>query len=102
MPPFFAELARVVRPGGRIALLDVSAPDNKLMACGHGIYFNKVVPLVGGLLNDRKAYAYLPRSVSYLPPPPEMLEMLGAAGFVDAERRQLSGGLSQLLTATRA
>ena len=99
LPPFFAELARVIKPGGRIALLDVSRPDNKVMAAGFDIHFNKIVPFVGGLLSDKNAYGYLPRSVSYLPPPAEMLEMLGDAGFVDAERRQLSGGLSQLLTA---
>ncbi len=101
LKPFFAELQRVVRPGGRIALLDVSQPDNAVMRWGHGIYFNRVVPLVGGLLSDRSAYAYLPRSVSYLPPPEQMLTMLGDVGLIDVERRQLSGGISQLLTATR-
>lgn len=101
LPPFFAELHRVVRPGGRIALLDVSAPDNSVMAWGHGIYFNKVVPRVGGLLSDADAYAYLPKSVSYLPEPGIMLDMLSAAGFADPQRRQLSGGISQLLTAVR-
>lgn len=101
LPPFFAELHRVVRSGGRIALLDVSAPDNKIMAWGHGIYFNKIVPKVGGVLSDGPAYAYLPKSVSYLPEPGVMIDMLAAAGFDGPERRQLSGGLSQLLTATR-
>lgn len=99
--PFFAELHRVVTPGGRIALLDVSQPDNALMRWGHGVYFNKVVPRVGGLLSDRAAYAYLPKSVSYLPPPAEMLAMLRHSGFIEIERAQLSGGISQLITATR-
>jgi demethylmenaquinone methyltransferase/2-methoxy-6-polyprenyl-1,4-benzoquinol methylase len=101
LEPFFQELARVVKPGGRIALLDVSRPDNPVMRWGHGVYFNRVVPKVGGLLSDRGAYAYLPRSVSYLPPPQEMLAMLTSAGLADAERSQLSGGITQLLTATR-
>jgi demethylmenaquinone methyltransferase/2-methoxy-6-polyprenyl-1,4-benzoquinol methylase len=101
LPPFFAELKRVVRPGGRIALLDVSEPDNRLLRWGHNLYFNKVVPRIGGLLSDRAAYAYLPRSVSYLPEPPELLSMLAAAGLAGAERTQLSTGIAQVLTATR-
>ena len=98
---FFVELARVVRPGGRIGLLDVSQPDNRFLAVGHGFYFNKVVPFVGGLLSDKNAYSYLPRSVSYLPPTEQMLELLCNAGFHHQERRQLTGGLSQLFGATR-
>lgn len=101
LEPFFAELRRTVKPGGRIALLDVSQPDNAVMRWGHGIYFNKVVPLVGGLLSDRSAYSYLPKSVSYLPEPDVILVQLRDFGFVDVERQQLSGGISQLFTATQ-
>ena len=100
LPPFFDELARVVRPGGRIALLEVAQPPNRLLAFGHGVYFGKVVPLVGGLLSDASAYRYLPRSVAYLPEPGELLGQLAAAGFVDVERHLLSGGIAQLITAT--
>ena len=98
---FFAELARIVRPKGRVALLDASEPDSAVMRAGHSVYFNTVVPAVGGLLSDRSAYAYLPRSMSYLPPPAKMVRMLRDAGFPDAERRQLSGGITQLLVGTR-
>lgn len=102
LPAFFSELARITRKGGRIALLDVSTPTNPLVRAGNALYFGRVVPFIGALLSDRAAYRYLPRSVSYLPTPYEMQQMLADAGFTDVKHRQLSGGLTQLLTATRA
>ena len=61
LEPFFAALARVVRPGGRIALLEVAEPANAFLRWGHGVYFGKVVPRIGALLSDGAAYRYLPR-----------------------------------------
>jgi demethylmenaquinone methyltransferase/2-methoxy-6-polyprenyl-1,4-benzoquinol methylase len=102
LPALFAELGRVVRPGGAIALLDASRPDNAVLRAGHRVYFEHVVPLIGGLLSDRDAYAYLPRSMAYLPEPAEMLAMLRAAGFPAARRLPLSGGITQLFVGVRA
>jgi demethylmenaquinone methyltransferase/2-methoxy-6-polyprenyl-1,4-benzoquinol methylase len=99
---FFDELARVVRPGGRVALLDVAVPPNRFILWGHGLYFGKAVPLVGGLLSDPGAYRYLPKSVAYLPAPGAMVGRLRSAGFGAVERRLLSGGITQLIVATRA
>ena len=101
LAPLWDELARVVRPGGRIALLEVAMPTNPILRWGHGVYFGKVVPWIGGLLSDPAAYRYLPRSVAYMPPPDEMLAMIAAAGFEGVERRLLSGGIAQLVTGTR-
>ena len=98
---FFAELHRVVRPGGRVALLEVAEPPNPLLRWGHGVYFGKVVPRIGGLLSDPAAYRYLPKSVAYLPEPAAMLDLLEHAGFTDVSRQLLSTGIAQLITATR-
>jgi demethylmenaquinone methyltransferase/2-methoxy-6-polyprenyl-1,4-benzoquinol methylase len=100
--PFFDELGRAVRPAGRIALLAVAEPAGPILRFGHGIYFGKVVPVIGGLLSDASAYRYLPKSVAYLPEPDEMLDRLRSAGFERVERTLLSTGIAQLITATRA
>jgi len=102
LPLFFAEIGRVVRPGGRIALLDVGIPHNRLVRWGHGFYFGKVVPKIGGLLSNAPAYRYLPKSVAYLPSAEVMVQALRDAGFADAEHRHLSGGITQLLLGTRS
>jgi demethylmenaquinone methyltransferase / 2-methoxy-6-polyprenyl-1,4-benzoquinol methylase len=99
---FFAEIARVVRPGGRISLLEASQPDGPLMRAGHAVYFRRMVPMIGGLLSNREAYAYLPKSMAYLPPVAEMVTAVRDAGFPDAERVPLSGGIAQVLAGTRA
>jgi demethylmenaquinone methyltransferase/2-methoxy-6-polyprenyl-1,4-benzoquinol methylase len=111
LAPMLAECARVLRPGGRLALLEVDAPSQPLLRLGHRVWFGHVVPFVGGLVAARSgaprarataAYRYLPASVAYLPPPPELLALITAAGFASVERRALSGGIAQLLTGTRS
>ena len=98
----FAEAARVVRPGGRISILEVATPPNPLVRAGHRLWFRHVVPAIGAALSDPGAYRYLPDSVAYLPEGPRLRTMLREAGFAAVGRQLLQGGLSQLLTATRA
>lgn len=97
----FAETARVLRPGGRVAFLETSEPDGRLLRAGHAVYFKRIVPLIGGALSDREAYRYLPRSMAYLPEPGRLLSMLADAGFAGVERIALGGGVAQLLVGTR-
>jgi demethylmenaquinone methyltransferase / 2-methoxy-6-polyprenyl-1,4-benzoquinol methylase len=97
----FEEFGRVVRAGGRISLLEVAEPDSGLLRTGHRIWFRHVVPIIGGLLSDKAAYRYLPKSTAYLPDTAELRSMLNEAGFSSVNQRPLSGGLSQLIIATR-
>jgi demethylmenaquinone methyltransferase/2-methoxy-6-polyprenyl-1,4-benzoquinol methylase len=96
------EAARVLRPGGGLALLEVDTPPNALVRLGHRLYFRRLVPLLGRLLSDRDAYSYLPASVAYLPLDAALREMLSSAGFRAIEKRRLSAGVAQLVTARRA
>ncbi|HZP89658.1 MAG TPA: ubiquinone/menaquinone biosynthesis methyltransferase [Actinomycetota bacterium] len=98
----FREMGRVVRSGGRIAILEASRPEHPLLRAGHAVYFGRVVPLIGGALSDRGAYRYLPKSLGYLPPAATILSMLADAGFPDARHVRLLGGAAQLLLGTRA
>lgn len=101
IPRALQEAARVLKPGGRLALLEVDTPRHTLLKWGHGFYFQLIVPVLGGLISDRKSYHYLPRSVVYLPEEAELLQMVRAAAFEQVVKTRLSGGVAQLITAVR-
>jgi demethylmenaquinone methyltransferase/2-methoxy-6-polyprenyl-1,4-benzoquinol methylase len=102
LEPFLAECARVLRPGGRVALLEVAEPEHVLLRAGHHLYFRRVVPFLGGLLSDRAAYRYLPASTAYLPDAAALQRLLAQAGLAEVEHRLLWPGAAQLLTGTRS
>jgi demethylmenaquinone methyltransferase/2-methoxy-6-polyprenyl-1,4-benzoquinol methylase len=101
LAPVLAECARVLRPHGRIALLDVNEPTSAPARAVHGFWFRRVVPFVGGLVSDRQAYAYLPASTVYLPPRDELLDLVRRAGFAEVVHRSLGAGAAQLITGAR-
>ena len=102
IPKALQESVRALKPGGRLALLEVDTPRNPFLKWGHGFYFQRIVPILGGLISDKKSYTYLPRSVVYLPEEEELLTMVREAGFESVVKHRLSGGVAQLVTAVRA
>ncbi len=101
LPAAFAEMARVVAPGGRVALLDAVEPGNPLVRRLFDAYFGRVAPALGALVGQRRAYQYLVRSLAHLPPPRQLCRLLEEAGFSDCRARPLQLGAVTLLTAAR-
>lgn len=96
------EVGRVVRPGGRISILEVAEPSSGVWRAGFRFWFRRVVPLIGSILSDRHAYHYLPASTAYLPPADKIADLLRSAGFRAVNHRVIMGGLSQQFLATRS
>jgi demethylmenaquinone methyltransferase / 2-methoxy-6-polyprenyl-1,4-benzoquinol methylase len=97
----FVEFARVLRPGGRIAVLEVSQPEARIPRAAHSFYFRRIVPLIGGVLSNRDAYSYLPASTAYLPGRRALIDLIQSAGFPDATSRSVGFGAAQVITGTR-
>jgi demethylmenaquinone methyltransferase/2-methoxy-6-polyprenyl-1,4-benzoquinol methylase len=98
----FKELLRVLKPGGKVAILEFSKPTAPLLRPLFRIYFTKLLPLAGGLISgSRSAYQYLPDSVSRFPDQKELSNLMIKAGFEDVTFRNLTGGIAALHLGTR-
>jgi demethylmenaquinone methyltransferase/2-methoxy-6-polyprenyl-1,4-benzoquinol methylase len=102
LPLAFNELARVLRPGAPIALVDITEPGNRTLRKVFDRYFGTVAPALGGMVGKREAYRYLVASLAQLPPPAEVVNLLAAAGFERCRARVLIGGMVTLFTGNRA
>jgi demethylmenaquinone methyltransferase/2-methoxy-6-polyprenyl-1,4-benzoquinol methylase len=101
LPAAFGELARVVAPEGRIALLDITEPPNPRVRRLFEAYFVRAAPALGALAGNAEAYRYLVRSLAQLPPREALRDHLQRAGFHRAVARPLTAGVVTLFTAER-
>ncbi|MDQ2920212.1 MAG: ubiquinone/menaquinone biosynthesis methyltransferase, partial [Acidobacteriota bacterium] len=93
----FTELLRVLKPGGKVVVLEFSKPTTPVLRSLFGIYFTKVLPLFGGLISGcRSAYQYLPESVSRFPDQTELASIMRRAGFEEVTFQNLSGGIAAI------
>ena len=96
------EMARVLRPGGQLIILEFSYPTNPVVRFFYDFYFTRIMPLIGRLFSkDKAAYNYLNRSVKGFIWGTDMTDRLTQAGFRDAQFRPLTFGITTLYTATK-
>jgi demethylmenaquinone methyltransferase / 2-methoxy-6-polyprenyl-1,4-benzoquinol methylase len=87
------EMARVLRPGGRLVVLEITQPTRPPLSTFYSLWFDRIVPLLGSFSSEPEAYSYLPESVRSFPPPARLAEMMDAAGLERIRWTVLAGGI---------
>jgi demethylmenaquinone methyltransferase/2-methoxy-6-polyprenyl-1,4-benzoquinol methylase len=96
------QLLRVLKPGGRLVILEITQPRRPPLSTFYSLWFDRIVPLLGGIAGDRAAYTYLPESVRRFPSPLGLAELIAARGFERVKYRVLAGGIIAIHSGSRA
>jgi demethylmenaquinone methyltransferase / 2-methoxy-6-polyprenyl-1,4-benzoquinol methylase len=102
LPRGIAEMARVVRPGGRVVLLEITAPRRPPLSWFYSLWFFRLVPLLGAVAGQRDAYSYLPESVRGFPAAPALAKLMQDLGLREISYLLLAGGIVAVHAATVA
>jgi demethylmenaquinone methyltransferase/2-methoxy-6-polyprenyl-1,4-benzoquinol methylase len=102
LPKGLSEMARVLRPGGRLVILEITRPQREPLASFYSLWFDRLIPVIGSLAGDSDAYSYLPNSVRTFPEPERLAGMIDTAGFTEIRWLLLAGGIIAIHSATKA
>jgi demethylmenaquinone methyltransferase/2-methoxy-6-polyprenyl-1,4-benzoquinol methylase len=95
------ELTRVLKPGGRLVILEITNPTRSPLSVFFSLWFDRIVPLLGVLAGDREAYSYLPESVKRFPPPEGLALLMDRAGLERIRYTVLAGGIIAIHSGAR-
>lgn len=95
------EMARVLKPGGRLVILEITRPQREPLASFYSLWFDRVVPVIGSVAGDSDAYSYLPNSVRTFPEPESLAAMMDEAGLREIRWLLLAGGIIAIHSARK-
>ena len=95
------ETTRILKPGGRCVILEITQPQKPPLSTFFKVWFNRIVPVIGRVAGDSDAYSYLPESVRSFPPPAKLAALMDEAGLTGIRYTVLAGGIIAIHSGVR-